>query len=90
MLDDVTQLLYPGVYVLRYCGHVTWVGTAKVLGAKIYAHQRHLRGQATGRVPGLPTHPVKFDQIQTRRCRIEALDDNFEEICQLVGWRKAA
>jgi hypothetical protein len=88
MLDDVTQLLYPGVYVLRYCGHVTWVGTAKVLGAKIYAHQRQLRGQKP--IPGLPSYPIRFDQVQVRRCRIEQLDENFEEVCQLVGWRKAA
>lgn len=80
---DLSKALRSGVYVLRLRGRVVWVGRAKHLLAKLHGHAAQKRGPA---LAWLPAQPIEFDSCAARTCRVDQLDEVYQEVCREVGW----
>ena len=84
MMDDVSAILAPGVYILRLRGRVVFVGAAKRPLVRLYAHANWRRWEPAP--AWLPTKPLAFDSIEIRPCHIDALATELERVTAELGW----
>ena len=83
-LLDVSAIAKPGVYVLSLRGRVVFVGRAKSMLARIYAHKVQQRGKPTP--DWSPAKPINFDAIAIHPCLIDLLDEVYNQTCIDLGW----
>lgn len=74
--EDITPILRSGVYALVLRGSVIYIGQAKNLYSRIYAHRSMANRAAKGhKLPSwLPVRGLVFDEVHVRPCPIHLLD----------------
>lgn len=81
---NVSAISRAGIYVLRKAGRTVWIGQAKTLNSKIYAHKVVQRGRPTP--DWAPTKPIAFDEVLIAPCRIDELPAAYASACAAWGW----
>ena len=79
--ESIKAGLSSGVYVLINFGRVVWVGKAKNVLAKLQAHTMQPSGWARN-----PFTHVEFDDALIRRCRVDQLEEVYQEVCSTIAW----
>ncbi|TXH42311.1 MAG: GIY-YIG nuclease family protein [Desulfurellales bacterium] len=72
---EASGFLRSGVYMLLFKGQVVYIGKAKSMLERVYAHRTHAKRQLKGKVPDwLPLRAIHFDQVLIRPCELAMLD----------------
>lgn len=81
---DASEILHGGVYALVYRREVVYIGKAKRMLNRVYAHLSIWSSKRRGKVPSwLPIDGVYFDEVHIRYCHPDAIDALEREMIEL-------